>query len=52
VLNDIRVGNWVILGSPEHKPAELTAAKTPHFLAMELAGYFQIPLLQALMGGP
>ncbi len=50
VLNDIRVGNWVILGSPEEKPAELTAANAPHFLAMELAGYFQMPLLEALAG--
>jgi len=50
VLNDIRVGSWVILGSPEDKPAELTAANAPHFLAMELAGYFQMPLLEALAG--
>ena len=51
VLNDIRVGNWVILGSPDERPGELTAANAPHFLAMELAGYFQIPLLEALGGG-
>jgi hypothetical protein len=50
VLNDIRVGNWVLLGSPEEKPAELTAANAPHFLAMEMAGYFQMPLLEALGG--
>ena len=50
VLNDLRVGNWVILGSPEEKPAELTAANAPHFLAMELAGYFQMQLLEALGG--
>ena len=48
VLNDIRVGSWVILGSPEEKPAELTAANAPHFLAMEMAGYFQMQLLEAL----
>jgi hypothetical protein len=48
VLNDIRVGSWVILGSPEEKPAELTAANAPHFLAMEMAGYFQMHLLEAL----
>jgi hypothetical protein len=48
VLNDIRVGSWVILGSPENKPAELTAATAPHFLAMEMAGYFQMQLLEAL----
>jgi hypothetical protein len=50
VLNDIRVGNWVLLGSPEEKLAELTAANAPHFLAMEMAGYFQMPLLEALAG--
>ena len=48
VLNDIRVGSWVILGSPEEKPAELNAANAPHFLAMEMAGYFQMQLLEAL----
>ena len=51
VLNDIRVGNWVILGSPEQKPAELTSANARYFLAMEMAGYFQVPLLEALAGG-
>jgi hypothetical protein len=48
VLNDIRVGSWVILGSPDNKPAELTPANAPHFLAMEMAGYFQMQLLEAL----
>ena len=48
VLNDVRVGSWVNLGSPEEKPAELTAANAPHFLAMEMAGYFQMQLLEAL----
>jgi len=51
VLNDIRVGSWVILGSPDNKPAELTPASAPHFLAMEMAGYFQMQLLEALEGG-
>jgi len=48
VLNDIRVGSWVLLGSPDNKPAELNAATAPHFLAMEMAGYFQMQLLEAL----
>jgi hypothetical protein len=51
VLNDIRVGSWVILGAPDKKPAELTAANAPHFLSMEMAGYFQMQLLEALGGG-
>ena len=50
VLNDIRVGSWVILGSPDQKPAELTSANAAHFLTMEMAGYFQMQLLEALGG--
>ena len=48
VLNDIRVGSWVILGSPDQKPAEVTPANARHFLAMEMAGYFQMQLLEAV----
>ncbi len=51
VLNDIRVGSWVILGSPEEKPTELTAGNAHHFLAMEMTGYFQMQLLEALEEG-
>jgi hypothetical protein len=50
VLNDIRVGSWVVLGSPDQKPAELTAANAPAYLTMETAGYFQMQLIQALEG--
>ena len=48
VLNDVRVGSWVLLGSPDKKPAELNANTARHFLAMEMAGYFQMQLLEAL----
>jgi hypothetical protein len=48
VLNDIRVGSWILLGSPEGKPLELTPEKAPHFVAMERAGYFQMQLLEVL----
>ena len=51
VLNDIRVGSWVILGSPDKKPMEVTAANAAHFLAMEMAGYFQMQLLEGLERG-
>ena len=51
VLNDIRVGSWILLGSPESKITELSPAKAPHYLAMERAGYFQMQLLEALEGG-
>ena len=48
VLNDVRVGSWVRLGSPEGKPREVTPATAPHLVAMEMAGYFQMQLLEAL----
>ena len=51
VLNDIRVGSWVLLGSPEAIPAKLNAKSAPHFRAMEIAGYFEAQLLEALNGG-
>ena len=51
VLNDIRVGSWIILGSPEAKPGSLNTRTAADFWAMELAGAFQAELLQALEGG-
>ena len=50
VLNDIRVGSWVILGSPEEKLPELDETNAPDVVAMEMAGYFQAQLLEALHG--
>ena len=50
VLNDIRVGSWISLGSPE-PPLEikLLSAKTaPNFWAMEMAGHFQMQFIAAL----
>jgi hypothetical protein len=53
VLNDIRVGSWVILGSPGqiHELALLNEETAPHFWAMEISGLFQQQLLEALDGG-
>jgi hypothetical protein len=50
VLNDIRVGSWVMLGSPEKDLGEfeLNEATAPYAWAMELAGHFQMNLLEAL----
>lgn len=53
VLNDIRVGSWIILGSPEKdirdfEPTEITA---PYAWAMELAGLFEAALLEGLEQG-
>ncbi len=48
VLNDIRVGSWVVLGSPEEKHEKLNARTAPHLWAMEMSGWFQMQLLEAL----
>ena len=50
ILNDIRVGSWVILGSPEPKrELSLLNEKTaPHFWAMQLAGDYEMQLIEAL----
>lgn len=48
VLNDIRVGSWIILGSPEGKLGGLSARTAADFWAMEMAGYFETELLEAL----
>ena len=53
VLNDVRVGSWLILGEPdekEGKTVELTAENARYLWAMELCGFFQSSLLQALSG--
>jgi hypothetical protein len=50
VLNDIRVGSWVLLGSPEEKLPPVTAKAARDFWVMEMAGCFQMQLLEALEG--
>lgn len=52
VLNDIRVGNWVVLGSPEDLASSVNQDTFDHFWAMELSGFFQSGLLEALEGWP
>lgn len=48
VLNDIRVGSWVSLGSPEDIAGAFTEETAADFWAMELSGLFQAQLLEAL----
>ena len=48
VLNDIRVGSWVLMGSPPGRLRNLDEKSAPHFWAMEMSGHFQVQLLQAL----
>lgn len=55
VLNDIRIGSWLQLGSPdgpEEMLAVLNEKTASHFVAMEIAGHFQSTLLGALQGEP
>jgi hypothetical protein len=50
VLNDVRVGSWVRMGSPEKNLWEfdLDESNAPHAWAMEIAGFFESALLEAL----
>jgi hypothetical protein len=52
VLNDVRVGSWIVLGAPEQDlwNLQLNEQTAQHALAMEMAGYFQMRLLEALGG--
>ncbi|MDB6016738.1 MAG: hypothetical protein JWR19_1227 [Pedosphaera sp.] len=53
VLNDIRLGSWLSLGSPDGAVemfAALSEQNAPYFWAMDMAGQFQMILLHALTG--
>ena len=54
MLNDVRVGSWLKLGSPDagsEEALELTAESAQQMWAMEAAGVFQSVLLNTLMNG-
>jgi hypothetical protein len=48
VLNDVRVGSWLRLGSPEKelRELELDARTAPDAMTMEMAGLFQMLFLE------
>ena len=52
ILNDVRVGSWILLGSPDEKLGleVLDETTAPHFWAMEMAGHFEMQILFALKG--
>jgi hypothetical protein len=53
VLNDIRVGSWINLGSPDTEQGEklpLDEETAPHLWVMEAAGHFEMALLDATSG--
>ncbi len=52
ILNDIRVGSWVLLGSPDDKlPTTLSLESVRYAWAMEMAGFFEAEFLEALQSG-
>jgi len=54
VLNDIRVGSWIVLGEPDEKKGkapELNDENTLYYAAMEFCGYLQMTLLNAFEPG-
>jgi hypothetical protein len=53
VLNDVRVGSWIALGSPDPRAEykkRLTKQALPHLMAMDEAGFFESIFLHALTG--
>jgi len=53
VLNDVRVGSWIALGSPDTETDEeipLNDETAPRLRSMELAGAFEMVFLSALGG--
>lgn len=52
ILNDVRVGSWILLGSPDDQKllAMFNEKTAPDFLAMEMAGHFEMQMLKALEG--
>ena len=51
VLNDVRVGSWIALGSPDTEAGEkiaLNEKTAPHIYSMEIAGAFETVFLDAL----
>ena len=53
MLNDVRVGSWIALGSPDpesDKKIVFNEKILPHFRMMELAGAFEMVFLDALSG--
>ncbi len=53
VLNDVRVGSWIALGSPDPESGKKIVFNEkilPHFRTMELAGAFEMVFLDALSG--
>lgn len=50
ILNDVRIGSWLLLGSPEERmePDDINPELHQTWAAMEVSGMFQIVLLGAV----
>jgi hypothetical protein len=48
VLNDIRIGSWIALGSPEKGLPRLSAENAPQLWTMQLSDAFLMDLLEGL----
>jgi hypothetical protein len=48
VINDIRVGSWLMLGSPGDHLEVITEKTAPYIWAMEMAGRLQMAFLEIL----
>ncbi len=52
VLNDVHVGNWILLGSPEERPRYSPGGENARsVVVMDLASMFQSQLLEAMNRG-
>lgn len=51
ILNDIRVGSWVLLGAPDDILFTVKLGNARYAWAMEMAGFFQGEFLEALESG-
>ena len=50
VLNDIHIGSWIALGSPETGMPRLNAENAPQLWSMQLSDSFLMDLLEGLEG--
>jgi hypothetical protein len=48
VLNDVRIGSWISLGSPQVPLSAFDGQNARHFWAMEIAGLFQMRFLELI----
>jgi hypothetical protein len=54
VFNDVRIGSWIALGSPDEHPElkpGISAQAVLHLATMDLAAFFEMGFLSAVSGG-